>query len=768
MESEKLRLAELESFDLDNSYPKEQLKSVIKLASEICGTSISLVDIIDEFNQRTIATHGDWEEKVIPREKSICDRVIVEGDLLIINDIQSNKEIASRLSKQDQEKIKFYAGAPLKSPNGFILGALCVIDTEPKELTELQKESLQVLADEVMARLQLHKKTKLLKKQTKELQHQNRILNKYSVFLNNSADILCIIDSQSYLILDINEDCDKELGFTRTEMLKKNFTDFVDSDIDIQSTVTSWFNRDTGNSKRLSLPVKLKNKRGTEKWYRCNFTSENNHWYLTARNITDQKKAEDRLKELRSKFEKVARATSDLIYELDWNSALITWGGDLTKILGYPESDRQVDFEWWQEKVHPDDVEEVMDDFMRAVDSDIIKWSATYRFRAFDGSYRYMLNNSHFDRDQSGSPKIILGALADITQLKKAEIRQRNLLSRLQHANHLAEIGFWELDLEKDSIVLDDEMNHIFGLKKKPENPSIKLILNRLNEEDKLHFLEFIQNINHGQGITEVEHKITVDDSKEKFLVHRGELIHEGGTQKKILITTQDITDRKLKEMRISESLREKEILLSEIHHRVKNNLAIISGLLEMNMYQVEDENFIDFIRSSQLRIQSMAKIHEKLYQSDSFTHISFKEYIQELIQSIQSAMATDEFEPVIKTNIEEIHLNINYAIPCGLILNELITNSWKHAFPNQEKGTIMISFLNEDEKIHLSVKDNGVGLPDEFNEEENQSLGLTLIKILSQQIEAQLSLGNSESGFSCMMTFSHVDDRKGSSSSFV
>ena len=759
--SEELRLTDLESYDLDNGYPKKQLKSIIKLASNICETPISLIDIIDEFNQRTIATHGDWEEVVIPRDKSICDKVVVDREMLIVDNIESNEEISSRLSEEDKKKIGFYAGAPLISPSGFILGALCIIDSEPRQLSKFQKESLQVLADEVVARLQLHK-------QTKSLKRQNYKLEKYSIFLNNSADILCIIDSKTNLILDINEDCHKELEFTKDELIGKDFTDYVDSDIEIQKTIKDWFGSEKRKKERLSLPIKLKNKQNEEEWYRCNFTVENDQWYLTARNITDQKKAEERVSALRSKFEKVAEATTDLIYELDWKSAKITWSGDLSRILGYPESKKYVDFEWWQEKIHPDDVEEVMSDFLKVIDSEETKWSCTYRLRDFDGTYKFILNNSQIDRDSNGEPTNILGAIADITQLKKSELLQKNLLSKLQHANHLAELGFWEMDLKDGSILFDDEIFSILGIKNKPKNHSLDLILNRLDNIERVGFLEFLEKLKEGSGISDRVQKIKSSKLREKYLVHRGELIYENGEPRRLLVTTQDITERKLKELRITESLKEKEVLLSEIHHRVKNNLAIISGLLEMNVINIEDEKIIDFVRSSQLRIRSMAKIHENLYQTESFTHISFEDYINDLVETIQNTLSSNGSEPVIKTKIEDVQLNINYAIPCGLILNELITNSWKHAFPNQKKGTIGISFYNEGDKIHLSVKVNGVGLPEGFDQDNVQTSGMILIKILSNQIEADLSIKSSNEGFSCNISFTQKINRKGSSSSFV
>ncbi len=752
--SEELRLKELESYDLHNGYPKEKLKSIIKLASNICDTPISLIDIIDEYNQRTVVTHGDWEEKVIPREKSICDKAVVDGEMLIIDDVEKNEEIYSRLSTEDKKKIKFYAGAPLKTPGGYNLGALCIIDSEPRQLTDFQKESLQVLADEVMARLHLHK--------------QKMKLEKYSVFLNNSADILCIIDSKTNFIIDINEDCYQELGFTKEELIGKKFTNFLDVEFNAQKAIKSWFKKEKSNKERLSLPVKLINKQSEVKWYRCNFTTEDNCWFLTARNITDQKNAEERVNALHSKFEKVVSTTTDLIYEFDWKSAKIIWSGDLTELFGYPESDRYVDFEWWKEKVHPDDVDEVMNEFSNVVESDEINWSKMYRFRTFDGSYKYVLNNSHIERGNDGSPTIIVGALADITKLKKAELQQKNLLSKLQHANHLAELGFWELDLKKNTIDLDDEILHILDLKRGHKKPSLDLFLKRLDDNTKNNFLEFIQGIRQGHNTVEFEHKIENLNSSEKYLVHRGELIHENGVSRKILMTTQDISDRKVKELRITESLHEKEVLLSEIHHRVKNNLAIISGLLELNSLDFEENgSTFNFIRSSQLRIKSMAKIHEKLYQSDSFTHISFSGYILELLETIRATMKTNENEPEIITSIEDVQLNINYAIPCGLLLNELITNSWKHAFPDLRAGTIRVSFYSEDEKIHLVVEDDGIGLPEGF-EKDNASMGMTLIRILSKQIEAQLSIENKEKGVLCKLTFLQEENRKGSSSNFV
>lgn len=759
--SEKERLENLESYNLNNGYPKEQLVSIIKLASEICNASVSLIDIIDENNQRTIARHGDWEEKTISRDHSICDRVVVNDKMLILNEVADHPEIWKRLPEKDREKIKFYAGAPLKSPEGFSLGALCVIDSEPKKLTEFQIESLQTLADEVMARLHQHKQTKLLRQ-------QNSRLEKYSVFLKNSADLLCIIDPGTHQIVDISKDCEEELGISQKELIGRDFSDYVESDLGTTSDILNWFKEAEKHGDRHSLPIRLVNNFNTVKWYRCSFTSENNNWYLTARNITNQKIAEDRLKALRDKFEKITKASTDLIFEYDAKTRMITWRSGLKNILGYSREDKYVDFEWWAEKIHPEDKNDVLNSFYNIVESDEIYWKATYRFRASDGSYIYLLGNAYIDRDESGSPTIVIGALADISDLRKSELQQKRLLSRLNHANHMAELGFWEIDLKDGAVFWSDEMYNILNADKEKTTPSVDFILDRVDTEDKEKITAILSNLSLDKGVGEIEHKIQITEKKSKYLYHRAELEYGKGEPEKVLITTQEITDRKKKELKIVEALKEKETLLSEIHHRVKNNLAIVSGLLEMNSIFTENESIDNFIRSSQLRIKSMAKIHEILYQSESFTHVSFKEYILDLLDTIKLTFSEKDFKIDIDTKIDDVNLNINYAIPCGLILNELISNSFKHAFEEVDSGFISVEFVKKEKLIYLVVQDNGVGLPPDFNISKFDTLGMTLVNILTKQIGATLVFDSTHDGFKCIIKFEQKEEVKGSASSFM
>lgn len=203
-----------------------------------------------------------------------------------------------------------------------------------------------------------------------------------------------------------------------------------------------------------------------------------------------------------------------------------------------------------------------------------------------------------------------------------------------------------------------------------------------------------------------------------------------------------DITDRIKAEERIKESLEEKKVLLAEIHHRVKNNLAVITGLLELQYHNMKSDEAKDALRDSQLRVNSMGLIHEKLYQNESLSDIDFGEYISELVEVIVSSHKKSDKDITIKMDSVPIQLPIKKAIPCGLVINEIVTNSMKYAFPGDHADpTIEILFKHLNGRAIIEISDNGVGLPEPFDELETDSLGTLLIKTLTSQLEADLSV---------------------------
>ena len=197
----------------------------------------------------------------------------------------------------------------------------------------------------------------------------------------------------------------------------------------------------------------------------------------------------------------------------------------------------------------------------------------------------------------------------------------------------------------------------------------------------------------------------------------------------------------------LKDSLDEKEILLREIHHRVKNNMQVISGLLMLQEEFSNDAKISDLIKESQNRIASMALIHEKLYRSENLSKIDFKDYVEDLVSGLFESYGITESKVGLRINAENISMGIDIAIPCGLIINELISNSLKHAFPSGEKGEIEISLRSTDDNmIELLARDNGVGIPEGIDFRKTESLGLHIVNILVEnQLHGEITMNKNK-----------------------
>ena len=202
-----------------------------------------------------------------------------------------------------------------------------------------------------------------------------------------------------------------------------------------------------------------------------------------------------------------------------------------------------------------------------------------------------------------------------------------------------------------------------------------------------------------------------------------------------------DITDKKRVDEQIRLSLKEKEVLLKEVHHRVKNNLQVISSILNLQSSYVKDRRVLEILLESQNRIKSMAFVHESLYQTKDFSNISFREYVENISRNLVHSYAATDSPPVLNLDLDNIQLNLDTAIPCGLIINELLTNSLKYAFTEGKKGKIDISIREKSGHITINIADNGKGLPREIDFRNTESLGLQLVVSLVEQINGKIRL---------------------------
>jgi two-component sensor histidine kinase len=220
----------------------------------------------------------------------------------------------------------------------------------------------------------------------------------------------------------------------------------------------------------------------------------------------------------------------------------------------------------------------------------------------------------------------------------------------------------------------------------------------------------------------------------------------------------QNIAERKRAEKQLTASLREKEVLLQEIHHRVKNNLQVMSSLLYLQSRKAREPDTHGMLMESRNRIRSMALVHEKLYQTADLSRINFAQYIRSLVNYLLSVYGVNPDRVRFKANVEDVFLSIDTAVPCGLIVNELVSNSLKHAFPEHREGEIRIDLRPEaNGQFVLIISDNGVGLPEELDYHGQESLGLQLINTLVDQLEGTIQVGG-HAGTTITVTFSELE----------
>ena len=253
----------------------------------------------------------------------------------------------------------------------------------------------------------------------------------------------------------------------------------------------------------------------------------------------------------------------------------------------------------------------------------------------------------------------------------------------------------------------------------------------------------------------ELEYRIITADNQIKNVLERGigifskegHLLHLEGF-------ISDITARKQAQLQLQNELMEKEVLLKEVHHRVKNNLQIIISLLNMQSNQNEDPYIKDAFSECISRIHSMSLVHEKMYRSTSFAKIDFKEYISSISKQIFNSNKVSS-KIKYQLQLEDIYLELNKAIPCGLVLNELITNAFKHAFPGEKEGKLLIKINQDKEKnCIITIKDNGIGIPPAIDYQSSESMGFILIRVLTKQLDGHLQLKSSKKGTEFKITF--------------
>lgn len=288
--------------------------------------------------------------------------------------------------------------------------------------------------------------------------------------------------------------------------------------------------------------------------------------------------------------------------------------------------------------------------------------------------------------------------------------------------------------------------------------PFLGIVLNRgvlANDKEYTELLKFHYDKAFRGLATSFEIETRDKDYKNVYLEIFLNPIYENNNVVEVSGIAHNITEKKHVQQRMELSLKEKEVLLREVHHRVKNNMQVISSILNLQSSYVSDDYALTLLKESQNRIKTMAYIHESLYQNKSFTSVNFSDYVYTLVNNIVQSYSYSEEKIKLDLNIEKITLSLDSSIPAGLIINELITNSIKHAFPGDKQGLITFNLRCENNFVFLELKDNGVGFGPGIDFENSHSLGLQLVNTLIEQIEGKLKFKSQKDiGTEVLVTF--------------
>ena len=467
------------------------------------------------------------------------------------------------------------------------------------------------------------------------------------------------------------------------------------------------------------------------------------------RDITERKQAEAALRERTDRYELVLAGAQDAIWDWDVANKRVHFSLQWKTMRGYAENEVGDREEEWSADIHPDDAPRVFARLQEHFDGNTPVFAEEYRVRCKDGSWKWVLDRGVVQRDAAGRVVRMACSESDLSERKRAEelLRaERDRFARIV-ATVPGAICSFRLGPDGDARFpyASPAIQDLYGLRPEELAESAAPLWAMIHPDDLDHL---------DAGIAASAQAMT--PWRDEFRVHhptKGEIWVEGHSMPTrepdggLLWHgyVQDVTERKQVEAILRTALEEKETLLREVHHRVKNNLAAIVDLLELQRENVAEAPTSSLLAELRDRIKSMALIHEMLYRSGNLSRVDFRGYLQTLTGHLRDSLNSHGAIP-IRVAAPEIWMNLDTAIPCGLIVNELVTNALKYAFPQHrprpEASVCEIAIAADwDGAVYtLTVTDNGIGLPASLDWTTTRTLGLRLVRMLGQhQLRGQL-----------------------------
>lgn len=416
-----------------------------------------------------------------------------------------------------------------------------------------------------------------------------------------------------------------------------------------------------------------------------------------------------------------------------------------TESLSFSLTETKPVMDSWLGLIHEEDRLGSIDKLNRHLQGVTDFYESEHRLKSESGSWRWILHRGAVvERDESGKPLRMTGTYLDITDAKKAQEAlgetERQYKSLLDAMNE----GFGIHDCNGLLTYVNDRLCEMWKCSR--EEAVGSPVTDFLDDANRLFLQEKMEL--RKMGIAKAYETVAVrrDGTRFPIVVSPKPIFDAGGKFAGSCAVITDITDRKAWEKRIQASLEEKEVLLREIHHRVKNNLAVVSSLLRLQARHTKDEYHRRMFEEAQDRIRSIALAHEKLCQSESLADLNVRDYLTNLVDHLFASSGKVGSTVQLQKEIVEVHVGLEIAVTLGFIVTELLSNCLKHAFPEGRSGRVLLSLERLDEStLQLVVADNGVGLPAHIQVESARTLGLDLVRIFSRQLEGRLDVRHNQ-----------------------
>lgn len=549
-----------------------------------------------------------------------------------------------------------------------------------------------------------------------------------------------------YEIVDVNPAYEEILGIKREDVLERKASEIYGTGkapyLDIFFKVAQ-----TGNSENFETYFEP-----MDKYFRISVFSPSKGTFATVfEDITIRKKTEENLRKSEKKYRHMVedlKSTEKALIESERNYRELV----NNSLVGIFKTNLQGDILFANEAIakilHYQSIEDLMEHNIKRIYKNqgernllIRKLEKTGQLADYEvegvgknGQTVNLLVSANLDGD------VISGMFMDITDRKKSELKLKESEEQINAIFNTVISGIILVDPEGFINFANQYMAKMFGFKLQElvGMSYLDLTINKERTEAETNMFNLIKG--------EIGHVFLERQYRRKDgTVFWGNLsgtriLNADGSLKGLIGVITDISESKKYADALKQSLNEKDALLREIHHRVKNNMQIISSLLNLQIKHEDLDETVNVLKESQGRVKSMAMIHEKLYQSPSFTDINFKDYIEKLVFDIFSSYGIKFGSIKSVLDIEEVNLNIDTAIPLGLIVNELVTNCVKYAFPKGE-GTITINLKSFQDKMEFTIADDGIGMPKNIDIKNTNTLGLQLVNGLVNQIDGSIDL---------------------------